>query len=106
MVEPSFRTITNRIIVENLLSLVVKKNDISLIERNHLDIINKIYYTYLSNIKLMILNNKYIRVTGFELFEREWKNYKQDLSEAIDLLISRPFLLIPFNLEDIIDGKT
>ena len=104
MVEPPFRTITNRLILQNISSLIIKKNNVNMIERNHLDIINKIYYSFLSNIKLIIINNKFIRETGFELFELEWRNYKQNLSIIIDELISKPFLLIPFNLEDIIDG--
>jgi hypothetical protein len=105
MVEPSFRTITNRLVLENIKSLVIKTTRISYLERSHLDIINKIYYTYLSNIKLIILNNKYIRETGFEVFEQEWKHYATDLKETVDELISKPFLLIPFNLEDTIEGK-
>jgi hypothetical protein len=105
MVEPPFRTITNRIILENLSTLIIKKSNINFIDRNHQDIINKIYYSYLSNIKLIIINNKFIRETGFELFEIEWKNYKQHLASTVEELISKPFLLIPFNLEDIIEGK-
>jgi hypothetical protein len=105
MVEPPFRTITNRIILENINSLLIKENSMSFVDRNHLDIINKIYYTYLSNIKLIIINNKYIRETGFELFENEWKNYKLDISATAEDLISKPFLIIPFNLEDMIEGK-
>lgn len=105
MIEPSLRTITNRMILENIKSLILKFNKISFIERSQLDIINKIYYTYLSNIKLIILNNKYIRETGFEIFEEEWKNYTSNLNETVDYLISRPYLLIPFNLEDSIEGK-
>lgn len=105
MVEPPFRTVTNRIILQNIHSLIIKDNGFSFTERHHLDIINKIYYTYLSNIKLIILNNKYIRETGFELFENEWKNYKIDITSIIEELISKPFLLIPFNLEDMIEGK-
>jgi hypothetical protein len=104
MVEPPFRTITNRIILENISSLLIKDEGQSFVERNQLDIINKIYYSYLSNIKLMILNNKYIRDTGFELFEVEWKNYKINIEGVVKDLISKPFLLIPFNLEDIIEG--
>jgi hypothetical protein len=52
----------------------------------------------------MIINNKYIRDNGFELFENEWKNYKQNLDSVIDEMISKTFLLIPFNLEDMIEG--
>jgi hypothetical protein len=105
MVEPSFRTITNRIILENISSLIIKDEGLSFVERSQLDIINKIYYSYLSNIKLIILNNKYIRETGFELFENEWKVYKSDIFNVIEDLVSRPFLLIPFNLEDVVEGK-
>jgi hypothetical protein len=105
MVEPSFRTITNRIILENISSLIIKDEGLSFVERSQLDIINKIYYSYLSNIKLIILNNKYIRETGFELFENEWKVYKGDIFEVVEDLVSRPFLLIPFNLEDVVEGR-
>jgi hypothetical protein len=104
MVEPPFRTITNRLILENLSTLIIKKSGVNFIDRNHQDIINKIYYSYLSNIKLIIINNKFIRETGFELFESEWKNYRQPLTVLVEELISKPFLLIPFNLEDIIEG--
>jgi hypothetical protein len=104
MVEPSFRTITNRIILENIFSLIAKEEGLSFIDRYQLDILNKIYYTYLSNIKLIIINNRYIRETGFELFENEWKNYNIQISSTIEDLISRPYLLIPFNLEDVIEG--
>src|SRR5690606_26993786 len=105
MVEPSFRTITNRLILENIKSLIIKDEGVSFVDRNHLDIINKIYYTFLSNIKLIIINNKYIRETGFEHFEAEWRNYKTDISVVVEDLVSKPFLLIPFNLEDTIEGK-
>jgi hypothetical protein len=105
MVEPPFRTITNRIILENLSNLIIKKTNLNFIDRNHQDVINKIYYSYLSNIKLIILNNKFIRETGFEKFESEWRNYKQPMSAIVEELISKPYLLIPFNLEDIIEGK-
>ena len=91
-------------ILEIISSLLIKEQGFSFIERNQLDIINKIYYSYLSNIKLIILNNKYIRETGFELFELEWRNYKYEITLTVEDLISKPFLLIPFNLEDIIEG--
>jgi hypothetical protein len=105
MVEPSFRTVTSRIILENISSFLIKDNGFSFVERSQMDIINKIYYSYLSNIKLIILNNKYIRETGFELFENEWRNYRAEISVVVEELISRPYVLIPFNLEDEIEGK-
>ena len=37
--------------------------------------------------------------------ETEWKNYRIPVSQAIDDLISRPFLLFPFNMDDTIEGK-
>lgn len=84
---------------------MVKTDELNYVERNHLDIVNKIYYTYLSNIKLTILNNKFIRETGYEMFESEWKNYRKDLLITVNDVISKPFLIIPFNLEDVIEGK-
>ena len=87
----------------NIETLVLTKP--SILDSNHIDFINKIYYTYISNIKMIILNNKYVRETGFELFENEWKNYSNDVNGVLKQLISKPFLIIPFNLEDIIEGK-
>ena len=57
----------------------------------------------MSNIKLLILNNKYIKEAGYELFEIEWNFFKKDIESVINGLISYPFLLIPFNLEDLIE---
>ena len=98
LVEPSFRTITIRIILANFENLVG-----SSLENTHLDLLNKIYYSFLSNIKLLILNNKYIKEAGYELFEIEWNFFKKDIESVINGLISYPFLLIPFNLEDLIE---
>lgn len=74
-------------------------------KNSHLDLLNKIYYSFLSNIKLLILNNKYIREAGYELFEIEWNNYRKDIDIGINEIISHPFLLIPLNLEDVVEGK-
>lgn len=87
----------------NLENLIVIKP--SILESNHIDFINKIYYTYISNIKMIILKNKYVRETGFELFEKEWSNYSNDINSILKQLISKPYLIIPFNLEDIVEGK-
>ena len=51
------------------------------------------------------MTNKYIKENGYELFEMEWSNYKKDFNSTINSIISHPFLLIPFNLEDTISGK-
>ncbi len=77
----------------------------SIIDTNHIDYINKIYFTYISNIKMIILKNKYIREIGFELFEKEWNNYSNDVNSTLKQLISKPYLIIPFNLDDIIEGN-
>jgi hypothetical protein len=99
-VEPSFRTVTIRIILVNFESLAGTK-----LENTHLDLLNKIYYSFLSNIKLLILNNKYIKEAGYELFEGEWNQFRKDIDSVINNLISRPYLLIPYNLEDVVEGK-
>lgn len=72
-------------------------------ENTHLEILNKIYYSFLSNIKLLILNNKYIKEAGYELFEIEWNSFTKEIDTVINVLISHPYLLIPFNLEDIVE---
>lgn len=104
-IEPPFRAITSRIILDNLASLIVTTNGQQLIDQDHLNVINKFYYSYVSSIKTVLQSNKYIKVNGFELFENEWKSYTSDISPVIEGLVSRPFLLIPFNLEDVIEGK-
>ena len=105
LIEPAFRTITSRIILENIKSLIIKSEGMSFVERSHLEIINKIYYSYLSNIKLNFLNNKYIKGIGYESFESEWKVFTSNFVKIIEDLVSKPFLLIPFNLEDQIESK-
>jgi hypothetical protein len=72
-------------------------------ENTHLDLLNKIYYSFLSNIKLLILNNKYIKEAGYELFEIEWNNFKKEIQSISNDLISHPYLIIPFNLEDVVE---
>lgn len=99
-VEPSFRIVTLRLILENLENIVLHGS----IDKNHLTMFNKIYFTYLSGIKLNIMTNKQIREYGYEYLEIEWLNYKKDFNSIINSLISQPFLLIPFNLEDTISG--
>jgi hypothetical protein len=49
--------------------------------------------------------NKFIKENGYEIFETEWKNYLIPISQSIDDLISRPFLLFPFNMDDTIEGN-
>ena len=72
-------------------------------ENTHLDLLNKIYYSFLSNIKLLILNNKYIKEAGYELFEFEWNSFKKEIESISNDLISHPYLIIPFNLEDVVE---
>ena len=54
---------------------------------------------------MIILNNKYIRESGFEYFENEWKIFSGDIETSLNRLIVKHFLIIPYNLEDIIEGK-
>jgi hypothetical protein len=110
-IEPPFRTITNRFIYTNFKNLLIRENQQSeIMEKvNDIDIDHKIqfdalYFNIIKKIKFLISNNRVIRETGFELFENEWKNFKSDFMMILDNLISRPYLLIPFNLEDIIEG--
>jgi hypothetical protein len=103
MIEPSFRTVTNCLILENVKNLIYKEDILNTIDKNHLDIINKTCYSFLSNIKLLIINNKYFHDTAFEHFEHEWNNYKNGIDTITDQLISKPFILIPFNLDDSIE---
>ena len=100
LVAPSFRTITNRVILANFENFVGNT-----LENTHLDMLNKIFYSFLSNIKLLILSNKYIKEAGYEIFENEWIQFKKDFDGIVNNMISRPFLLIPFNLEDVVEGK-
>lgn len=77
---------------------------VNLLDLNHKIMFDSVYANLLKKIKFYIQSNRVIRDTGFEMFETEWKNYKIDLSAVIESLISKPYLLIPFNLEDIIEG--
>lgn len=66
---------------------------------------DEIFLNLLKKIKFHLINNKLIRETGFEIFENEWVNFKSSMSIIVESLISKPYLIIPFNLEDIIEGK-
>lgn len=102
-IDPSFRALTSRIILINTSNLIIKTNAYSFVQRKHLDAINKLYYSILSHLKVMIMNKKVIRDFGYELFEREWESYIVDINSVIKQLIATPYLLVPFNLEDSIE---
>jgi hypothetical protein len=82
---------------------MIKSNSNCYINRRHIDVINKLYYSVLSAIKVMTLNKKIIRETGYELFEQEWEEYSKSVDIVIKKLIDSPYILIPFNLEDSIN---
>ena len=104
MIEQPFRTITNRLLLNNLSILLIKKNNLNIIQHYHLDKINKIYSFYLNNIKQILNNNKFIRENGYELIETEWKNYNSTIDSILEELLNAPYLLFPFNLDDTIQG--
>lgn len=53
---------------------------------------------------MIIIKNKYIRETGFEIFENEWKSYCKDINVVFKQIISKPCLIIPLHYEEI-EGK-
>jgi hypothetical protein len=87
--------------IDSKKTILEKVNEIDI---NHKIYLDMIFLNILKRIKYLINNNKLIRETGFELFQNEWRNFKSDFSIVIESLISKPYLLIPFNLEDIIEG--
>jgi len=46
------------------------------------------------------MNKKIIRDFGYEIFEEEYYLYKSDISPTLKKLVSTPYLLVPYNLED------
>lgn len=102
MIDQPFRTITNRILLENLFKLIVRKNNT---DHTYINTINKVLHHLLKNIKLLMCDNKFIKENAYEIFENEWKNYTQQISQTIESLVSKPFLLFPFNMDDSIEGK-
>ncbi len=102
MIDQPFRTITNRILIENINTLIVRKKNT---DNCFINPINKIILNLMKNIKQLLNDNKFIKENGYEIFEKEWRNYKQSISLTVEDLISRPFLLFPFNMDDTIDGK-
>lgn len=105
--ENQFRKVTFKILIKNFEKLLIRDKENKQnkhILTNHLDTINKLYYSILSSIKLMILNKKPIRETGFEIFESEWSDYcNNEYSFLINKVIDTPFCIIPFTMEDLID---
>jgi hypothetical protein len=68
--------------------------------------ITKVFENYFSSIKQSLVSNKTLKDTGYEVFVEELKHYtKKNLNMIINEIISRPYLLIPFNLEDVVEGR-
>jgi len=65
-----------------------------------------VFENYFSSIKQSLNTNKNVKEAGYEIFTEEWKSYtKKNLKSIIDEMLSRPYLLIPFNLEDVVEGN-
>jgi len=98
-VDPHFRTITIRLILETIQNLATGRLDSQDIEQ-----LNQVFKNYVRNIKRSLSLSKNSKEYGFEIFEEEWKSYcKKNIGIVINDVISRPYLLIPFNLEDIVE---
>lgn len=78
----------------------MKEETISYINRKHIDLLNKLYYSVLSSIKVMILNKKIIKENGYELFEDAWKELNNDFNNIVSNLIDSPYILMPFSIEE------
>jgi hypothetical protein len=89
----------------NTLTINNNNNTLTYIDEKQKNILNDIYLNLIKRIKFFIQNNRLIRDIGYEIFEKEWNNYQRDFSLTIENLISKPFLLMPYNLEDIIEGN-
>ena len=76
-------------------------------EKADTDFLLKIFKNYIMLIKKNLISNMNLKDNGYEIFEEELRNYsKNPIGVIIDNIISRPFLLIPFNLEDVVEGNT
>lgn len=97
--------LTNKLLLMTLNKILIKTTSFSYIEKNHIEKINKLYYLSLSNIKVMLQNNKMIRDKGYELFENQWNLYisSSDICNMTTKLVSTHHLLLPFNIEEIED---
>ena len=88
--------------------MIPDKNNIydktSKIDVNHVLSLDNIYINYINNIKKLINTKKYICDIALELFQNEWKNMRKELSYILEDLITKPYLYVPFNLEDMIEG--
>ena len=71
----------------------------------HKKSLNSIYINLINKIKIYIHGNRLIRDLGYEIFENEGKKNQRDFNEIIENLIANPYLLIPYNLEDIVEGE-
>lgn len=87
----------------NIETLVLRKPNI--LNQNSINVLNKIYFSYIKNIKWIISNNKFVRDSGYELFETEWKYYSDDVNNILNQMISKPYLLMRFKKENNLDGN-
>jgi len=108
LIESQFRSLTIRLIIEDIKIIIMgdsQRKKASFYNSSHEDSLNDIYYIYLNNIKLMILNNHFIKETSYNLFCSEWKEYNKDFDTTIDKLIHCSYLLMSYNLTNDMEGK-
>jgi hypothetical protein len=98
-IESHFRCITIRLILHSVESYFAGGYNIETYK-----ILNQVLLQYYNSIKQALTHSKSIKENGYEIFLDEWKNYQhKTLGLTLKSLISRPFLLIPFNLEDVVE---
>ena len=76
------------------------------LDENSINLISSINGKIINSIKQSLSLSKNIKDSAYVIFEQELKNYtKNNTGNLINSIISRPYLLIPFNLEDTVQGN-
>lgn len=107
LIEKPFCSLETLSIISNLTTLFItpkEKEAIETFNQMQIDYINKIYYTYLSKIKLDLSSNSLIFETSYESFETQWLSYNEELHSIIEKLSLTPYLFLNPELSDSIEN--
>lgn len=94
MINKEYIPTVNQLIASNLTTLIAKPNLVSPINPDHLDLLQTILYSTLTNIKLSLVNNETTREASYSIFESEWKQYHIDIHKRISKRLITPYYLI------------
>lgn len=97
LVDSSFRWITKRLLIYNLLYLIPKNDSNSEI----VQIIKSSFSQCIEKISIHMVETKVIFVNGINIFEKEWERFKRPLNDSIKEIYENPYIIVPCCIENL-----